>query len=131
MAQRGKKRSVRGSDVAEDMVTVGDIAVPKRLITVDCALGSNATFITEMFYSVLSTPESTLIFCARQGWIDVTAPKCTKAACAQRNTSSYFIRKRVGAWAWRFRCCRVTASVFRSSMFFNSSYGPGKILQLM
>ena len=30
MAQRGKKRSVRGSDVEEDMVTVGDIAVAQK-----------------------------------------------------------------------------------------------------
>ena len=113
------------------MVTVGDIAVAKKFVPVDCKPWFNGTFTTEMLYSVLSTPESTPIFCARHGWIDVTAPKCTKATCAQRNTSSYFIRKRVGVWAWRFRCCRATASVFRNSMFFNSSYGAGKILQLM
>ena len=41
MAQRGKKRSVRGSDVSEDMATVGDIAVAKKVVTVDCALWSN------------------------------------------------------------------------------------------
>ena len=131
MARRGKKRNVHGSDLDDEMVTVGDVSVAKKLVPVDCEPLLNDKFTTEMLYKVLSTSESTLIFCARHGWIDVTAPKCTKSSCAQKNTTSYFVRKKPGVWAWRFRCCRATASVFRNSMFFNSSYGAGKILQLM
>ena len=76
------------------MVTVGDNSVAKTLVAVDCEPWVNGKLTTEMLYKVLSTPESTLIFCARHGWIDVTAPKCTKASCAQRNTTSYFVRKK-------------------------------------
>ena len=113
------------------MVTVGDIAIAKKLVPVDCEPWLIDIFTTETFYIVLSIPESTLIFCEWHGLMDVKAPKCTKTSCAQRNTTSHFVRKKIGVWAWRFRCSCATASMFRSSLFYKSSYGAGEIRQMM
>ena len=71
MARRGKKRSLHGLEEKEEMVTVGDISVAKTLVPLDYEPSLNDKLTTEMLYKVLSTPESTLVFCARQRWIDV------------------------------------------------------------
>ena len=66
MARRGKKRSVHGLDEDDEMVTVGDISVAKRLVPIDCDPWLNDKFTTETLYTVLSTPERTFVFCARK-----------------------------------------------------------------
>ena len=35
------------------------------------------------------------------------------------------------SWVWRYRCCHSRITIFRDSMFYNSHYGPGAILEIL
>ena len=75
---------------------------------------------------------STIIFAAREGWINSSAPICNKQACQGRNTSSYcYKRTDKNAFYWRFRCCRRRQSLLHGSMFFNGNLPPENILLII
>ena len=89
--------------------------------------------------TVTTTLESSIIFAARMGWIPSTAPKCSLALCSLKNTTSYLRKKtkrkrgqnRLYYYYWNYRCCNRLRSVLHNTMFFNSTYGPPLILEIL
>ena len=92
-----------------------------------------------ILHNLTACVESTILFAAREGWISSIAPKCTKDKCYQKDTSSVLaIRKKRSrdgstkkSYVWRFRCCHRRSTILKNSMFFNSSYGPAIILEIL
>ena len=47
------------------------------------------TFNDRTLINVTQCWESSILFAAREGWVDVKAPKCAKNECIDKNNTSY------------------------------------------
>ena len=123
-----KKRKVH--DNPERVMSCGDLSFVMASGAKYDAFWHEKMTATEL-YQVFQSDESSILFCARLGWIEATSPTCGKEKCRSKNTTSYVYKRKNGVWTWRFRCCKSTSSVFKNSMFYKSNYGPAKVLELM
>ena len=124
------KKKVKVHDNSERLVTYGDISFPIMSGRKYDGFWHDKMTASEL-YQIFQSDESCILFCARLGWIESTAPSCGKEKCRSKNTTSYLYKRKMGVWTWRFRCCKSTSSIFKNSMFYQSSYGPAKVLELM
>ena len=107
-----------------------------------CPLADNdscwtTTFNDRVLINVTACYESTVLFAAREGWINTIAPFCMKETCLGLSNSSYCTklnnssRMNGKSWVWRFRCCRARQTILKDSMFCNGKLQPGSILEIM
>ena len=122
----------RLSSPSQRLVSFGDVQFPAVVSGANYDGEWNPTMTAAELYSILLTDESAILFCARNGWIESRAPICVKESCTSKaNTTGYLYKRKGGVWTWRLRCCKSTKSLFSESMFFQSHYGPAKVLELM
>ena len=132
-------RKSNGSEGSLDYIVCGDLCFEKTCSGADYTTAWSPKMTDRMLHNVTASLESTIMFAAREAWICSTAPKCIKQKCQERITSSVLAikskRSRDGgkkiSWVWRYRCCHSRITIFRDSMFYNSHYGPGAILEIL
>ena len=130
-SKKGIKRK-RSPQHTPRVVSVGDLSFSADMPGTNYEAKCNIKMTASDLYSIFRTDESAILFCAREGWIDLDAPTCQKVSRnSKRNTTSYLYKRKGGVWTWRFRCCKTTQSIFMNSMFYQSTYGPAKVLEMM
>ena len=124
-----KQRSL--TSTAIEVAIHNDIRFPKTNPGADyhSVWSSNSTACD--LYRIIRSWESAILFAAREGWVNSIAPRCKHNLCQGKNTTSYLYKRKECNWVWRFRCCRTMTTILKGSMFYNSSYGPGKLLEIM
>ena len=90
-----------------------------------------ATMTATKLYKIIASWESAVLFAAREGWVQSTAPRCSRDMCQSKNCTSYLYKRASRSYVWRFRCCKRMSTILKDSMFYKSNYGPQKILELM
>ena len=98
------KKKVKVHDNSERLVTYGDISFPIMSGRKYDGFWHDKMTASEL-YQIFQSDESCILFCARLGWIESTAPSCGKQKCR--------------------------STIFKNSIFYQSSYGPAKVLELM
>ena len=117
----------------------GDLLFPLVHLTSDYSTTQSSTLTDRQLINATNTLESTIVFAAKMGWIPSTAPICEKLSCTGKDTSSYLRKKKKrkrnqstrNFWCWNFRCCGCIRSIFVDTIFFNSTYGPSVILEIL
>ena len=94
MAKRQRSADDKGKKV---VARFRDLVFPIRSNEADYEAEWNETMTSKDLYKILLTPESTILFCARQGWIDADAPTCTKASCCDKISRSYVYERKAGS----------------------------------
>ena len=85
----------------------GDLIFPNECPYADYDTRWMPTFRDCILYRVTACYESSVLFAAREGWINCNAPLCEKQDCKGKDRSSYcYKRSDVNGWSWHFRCCR-------------------------
>ena len=90
-----------------------------------------STMTATMLYQIIASWESAVLFAAREGWVPSTAPVCSRDRCQNKNCTSYLYKRASSTYVWRFRCCKTMHTILKDTMFYNSHYGPQKILELL
>ena len=115
----------------------GDFHFPRSCPLADYDSCWSPTFNDRTLINVTACYESSILFAAREGWINSSAPKCTKLACQTRNPSSRCTKRidksrpnRKG-WCWRFYCCDRRQSILHNSMFYQGKLQPGNLIEIM
>ena len=111
--------------------TVGDITFPCNNPRADYEGRWTPTFNDRSLIHLTECWESSVMFSAREGWINTSAPRCLREQCVERNNSSYCVKRsgRTG-WYWRFRCCKRYESLLRGSIICNGSLHSGNLLEI-
>ena len=114
------------------IVSEGDIHFPCTCPSADYETRWTPKLNDRQLILITECYESTIIFAAREGWVNSQAPKCLRNECEGHNRTSYcFKRKGREGWYWRFRCCRRIQSLLHGSMFLRARLQPRNILEIM
>ena len=113
-------------------IVYNDICVQRTCPMADYNTEWTPTFNDRMLVNVTACFGSSLLFAAREGWINTHAPICTGSSCEGRNRTSY-CSKRTGrkGFYWRFRCCKKWQSLLKGSMFAEGKLQPGNLLEIL
>ena len=113
-------------------VIYGDLKFPRLNQSADYDSTWSSNFNDRTLINVTQCWESSIIFAARNGWVDSTAPICNKEECSTKNTSSYCTQRgKSGKWVWRFRCCKRRLTILANSIFSQSRLTPGQLLEIL
>ena len=125
-----KKQRLSSSTTIEVAIH-NDLRFPKTVSGADYDSKWSSTSTASDLYKIIASWESAILFAAREGWVKSIAPRCSEKRCQTKNTTSYLYKRKECNWVWRFRCCRRMLTILKGSMFYNCTYGPGKLLELM
>ena len=130
-----KKRRTLTSDVK--MAIFKDLVFPRSCPGADYEKSWNDTFRDRDIFAVTACYESTILFCAREGWVVADAPICERTACVlkrqdiiKRKSYIYNRSDRKG-WSWRFPCCKRKCTILLNSMFYNINITPGQLIEIL
>ena len=97
--EKGLKRQSLGS-LSLHRVNVGDLAFPAEVSGANYDAQWKSDMTASDLYAILLTDESSILFCAREGWIDSDAPNCLRKCCNQKaNKSSYLYKRKKEVWS--------------------------------
>ena len=88
-----KKRKVH--DNPERVMSCGDLSFVMASGAKYDAFWHEKMTATEL-YQVFQSDESSILFCARLGWIEATSPTCGKQKCRSKKTTSYVYKRKKG-----------------------------------
>ena len=108
-----------------------DLRFPKTDVGADYDSRWSTSSTTKDLYKIIATWESAVLFAAREGWVHSTAPVCLRPLCRDRQKPGYLYKRKHCNWVWRFSCCATMVTILKDSMFYNNTYSPGKLLELM
>ena len=128
-----KKRRLSSSSCPDTQVKIGDIVFKTDLQLADYHSSWSSKFNDRTLINVTACTESVIIFASREGWISSTAPTCQRAECRGKNNTCHQRSKNNQRryWYWRFRCCGRLQSLLSKTIFWNTSYGAGVVLEIM
>ena len=115
------------------VVVLGDLKFPRSCSYADYDSCWSTTFCDRNLINVTACWESTVMFSAREGWVNCHSPCCTKPSCSNKRNRSSYCSKRSDAngWAWRFRCCGRRQSILLNSIFYQGKLQPGILLEIL
>lgn len=104
-----KKRRTDNSLV--NMAVFNDLCFPRTCPGADYDLTWTDSFHDRNIFAITACYESAVLFAAREGWVNATAPVCEHQKCVIKHSSvskrrSYiYNRKDINGWVWRYPCC--------------------------
>ena len=116
-------------DQKPSVAVFNDLSFPKLCKGADYDTIWRRDLTSSEVYKITACQESAVIFAAREGWVKSTSPICLKPKCFKKQRGSHLYKRKQEGQCWRFKCCRGLITILKDSMFYNSSYGPGKIIE--
>ena len=120
-----------GNDNKIQVGIYNDLRFPKTVPGADYDSRWSSSSTARDFYMITASWESAVLFAAREGWVHSIAPVCSRAKCHDRKKRAYLYKRKHCNWVWRFSCCATMVTILKDSMFYNNTYSPGKLLELM
>ena len=130
-------KRARTSTGGVDTAVFNDLTFPRTFPGADYDTTWSDCFHDRNIFAVTSCYESTVLFAAREGWIQSQAPVCARTKCIERHMDmckrKSYIYKRIDitGWVWRFPCRKRRQSILLGSMFYRCKMGPGKLIEIL
>ena len=88
-----KKQKVSATKTVEHAI-YKDIRFPITTPGADYNSIWTATMTASQLYKIIASWESAVIFSAREGWVNATAPRCLRERCLDKNCKSYLYKRK-------------------------------------